>query len=128
MTYSTLYALPQTDATEGQASVKEASKQTDEAAPASFGYVVGFLQNGDAIVHGSPSDKVPAGAITYRDGSVPWTWVEVAAEFPEIAENAMPHGFAGEGTEIGCDKLPTFSRIVALKKTVRTAMSEQVEP
>lgn len=117
MTYSTLYAITRTDKAEGQASVKEASKQTDEKAPASFGYIVGTLPSGEAIVHGSPGDPIPKGATVYRDGSEPWTWNAVSDEFAEMKAEVMPHEYAGEPTAAGITK-ERFSRIAVDVKAV----------
>lgn len=112
--FSTLYAITRTDKTEGQASVKEASKQADGAAPASFGYIVGTLPSGKAIVHGSPGDPIPKGATVYRDGSTPWTWDEVADELAEMKATVLPHEYAGEPTAQGITKAK-FSRMAAVE-------------
>ena len=98
MSYSTLYSIVRTGGEDGLVAVKEATKQLIEDAPSATAYVVGVLPKGISVCHGQPNEAIPKGAIVYRDGSKPWTWNDVAVEFPAIADVVVPHEWAGEPT------------------------------
>ena len=58
--------------------------------------VVGTRPNGDLIVHGLPGDAIPKVATVYYDGSAPWTWNQLADDFPSVSHWVTPHEYFGE--------------------------------
>lgn len=62
-------------------------------------YIVGTLADASVVLHAEPGRPVPPDALlVIRDGSTPWTWADVAAEYPELLPLATPHEWAGEPT------------------------------
>lgn len=87
-----------------------ASLFTIDAMPARAavaGYVqVGLTAAGALIVMAPPNTPLPGGATVIRDGRLPWTWAQLRAVLPNIAERIVRVDWRTGNTIIGATGQP----------------------